>query len=546
MSIQPDTSINGGLQNGHTTSLTNLDHSNNATKSQSHADTFIFDDLLVTVSREIIAKGYKSENIPHPIKLWIADKIISALPTELVKRLVNFLILHRDAEKITYKENQVGDELTLLVYRTERALKTRMQKLQEDIRDRENMNMNEYDKMFESIPKNIDLEENGLAYHADEIICEAANTIPANAIKSVDIPQRDWREKNAKRIRKDRKKKTGYSYEAPPPLDCMVGPETLKRKYPGDDANGSDEDFISQDTGEDDSDYDGSGKKKKKPRERPKVSFIYGTAKNKLKLLNEAHQNCYDDGIENCLTQSDEERLRDVNAIAEAMDDSDPDGDEVNLNSKKGLNVPGQLVRCDMCNRIYPGKKKGLLQHIEKMHPQDWPRYREATRIKSSRAKEIENYKEHYTIDPVTSKYVCLTCGRSHEHPCHMLKHIKGVHLKIKNFKCSLCGAEYFNKQHYEWHVQGHTGEKPYACDLCDKRFLREPKLMLHYKVMHPDTYVILKAEKDRLKAEQMRETAERKEREKEERRLARAEKRAEKRKTLPKRVRDRIDDDDD
>ena len=47
-------------------------------------------------------------------------------------------------------------------------------------------------------------------------------------------------------------------------------------------------------------------------------------------------------------------------------------------------------------------------------------------------------------------------------------------------FKCEQCGEEFDKNNQYQRHLAGHSGLKPYPCDLCDKRFLYPNKLRLH------------------------------------------------------------------
>ena len=55
------------------------------------------------------------------------------------------------------------------------------------------------------------------------------------------------------------------------------------------------------------------------------------------------------------------------------------------------------------------------------------------------------------------------------------------------NVSCSICSKEVGN---LEVHMRVHTGEKPYPCDLCEKRFNQNSNLNTHIYLMHGDPEV--------------------------------------------------------
>ena len=50
-------------------------------------------------------------------------------------------------------------------------------------------------------------------------------------------------------------------------------------------------------------------------------------------------------------------------------------------------------------------------------------------------------------------------------------KHISAVHKKLKPHICEQCGRSFAERQHLKTHLRVHTGETPFECDKCQKKF---------------------------------------------------------------------------
>lgn len=58
---------------------------------------------------------------------------------------------------------------------------------------------------------------------------------------------------------------------------------------------------------------------------------------------------------------------------------------------------------------------------------------------------------------------------------------------KQRTFKCEHCSRIFQKKQKLKEHIVCHSGERPYACDLCDKTYIYQKNLTDHKKRMHPN-----------------------------------------------------------
>lgn len=82
-------------------------------------------------------------------------------------------------------------------------------------------------------------------------------------------------------------------------------------------------------------------------------------------------------------------------------------------------------------------------------------------------------------------------CGKTFSTKENLRQHIVTIHMNIKNHKCPVCGKKYPYPSRLMNHMQKHTdleiqqssGEKPFACDVCDERFATKYFLTKHLEV---------------------------------------------------------------
>lgn len=53
-------------------------------------------------------------------------------------------------------------------------------------------------------------------------------------------------------------------------------------------------------------------------------------------------------------------------------------------------------------------------------------------------------------------------------------------------FRCTFCGQQFAQITAMKIHVRLHTGEKPYSCNLCPRRFISRGYLQTHLKKHSP------------------------------------------------------------
>ena len=65
-----------------------------------------------------------------------------------------------------------------------------------------------------------------------------------------------------------------------------------------------------------------------------------------------------------------------------------------------------------------------------------------------------------------------------------MNDHIKSFHEQTKDFECTHpgCSDKFSRKSVLVVHMRKHTNDKPYTCDICNKRFTESGNLKIHKK----------------------------------------------------------------
>ncbi|XP_056155725.1 zinc finger protein 436-like [Lampris incognitus] len=95
----------------------------------------------------------------------------------------------------------------------------------------------------------------------------------------------------------------------------------------------------------------------------------------------------------------------------------------------------------------------------------------------------------HAQIHTGIKPYTCEICQRAFGRLSHLKRHREAVHANgdktPESFICTICGKDKKCRSHLKRHMIIHTGEKPYACHLCESRFNRHGNLKQHVHRVH-------------------------------------------------------------
>jgi hypothetical protein len=139
--------------------------------------------------------------------------------------------------------------------------------------------------------------------------------------------------------------------------------------------------------------------------------------------------------------------------------------------------------KCDICQKSFI-HSSGLKVH-QHIHTGAKPFTCELCDKNFNRPAHLKTHVRavHEKLKPHT----CNECELTFGHKINLQTHIKAVHLKMKIFKCELCESQFVRKTHLTEHLRKHSGEQPYACSQCDRRFSQVSNKKTH-EALHDES----------------------------------------------------------
>nr|XP_046237827.1 zinc finger and SCAN domain-containing protein 12-like [Scatophagus argus] len=89
---------------------------------------------------------------------------------------------------------------------------------------------------------------------------------------------------------------------------------------------------------------------------------------------------------------------------------------------------------------------------------------------------------KHNGLQTGEKPFSCSDCGKRYLRKKSFMTHMR-LHSKGKHFSCSVCKKTFQRRVDAVRHMKIHTGEKPFSCSVCSKRFHRKDKLMEHMRL---------------------------------------------------------------
>jgi len=139
-----------------------------------------------------------------------------------------------------------------------------------------------------------------------------------------------------------------------------------------------------------------------------------------------------------------------------------------------------KIFICDICSKSF-GCKSYLTKHISREHRRDKVYNCDQC---SYETVQCTAFKEHLRTHTGERPFACHMCNKTFIRKSHMNKHIKEVHIGEKNVFCEQCPKTFKTQDQLYQHIVVHTGEKNFHCDVCPKSFGHRGTLANH-KLLH-------------------------------------------------------------
>lgn len=152
--------------------------------------------------------------------------------------------------------------------------------------------------------------------------------------------------------------------------------------------------------------------------------------------------------------------------------------DPQDLHSDNHLLEDGtEKYKCRFCS-LKMSILAGIQTHMREAHPERLYECEVCQERLTTKAELVCHLEEHITSGE--KPYACTMCPRRYALPRQLKEHIR--HHMNKTFACSQCPKKFRSEAALQEHFNVHTGNRPYCCDQCFKKFTSKHILKTHMK----------------------------------------------------------------
>lgn len=126
---------------------------------------------------------------------------------------------------------------------------------------------------------------------------------------------------------------------------------------------------------------------------------------------------------------------------------------------------------------------------------------KESTKLKKERKQHVcdvcqkvflglNDLRKHLRIHNDERPYACPHCDKKFRQGGCLKNHVASQHGSDVQFICNYCNKGFPIKERLRLHLRIHTGEKPYSCLMCPKKFARGGQVCF-FKIILKDFFLI-------------------------------------------------------
>ncbi|XP_022316336.2 uncharacterized protein LOC111120013 [Crassostrea virginica] len=152
-----------------------------------------------------------------------------------------------------------------------------------------------------------------------------------------------------------------------------------------------------------------------------------------------------------------------------------------NLRTHLRIHSDVKPYTCGVCKKAFI-RQQTLKNHM-RIHTDERPYKCE---VCEKAFKELHHLKIHVRIHTDIRPYKCDICEKTFNERSSLKRHIR-IHTGEKPYKCTLCEKAFNHNESLKIHLRHHTGERPFTCEICDKTFTDPKNFKSHQKTHASD-----------------------------------------------------------
>lgn len=166
-------------------------------------------------------------------------------------------------------------------------------------------------------------------------------------------------------------------------------------------------------------------------------------------------------------------------------DDPPPTSPEIRTASRKRKDKEKAVHKCDHCPLLFYGPA-GVTLHRQRV----FMKGDKGCNLCDIEFETPDEARKHITEShPNKFKIVheCRQCPevRTFKCPSDLKSHVNQVHLKVKEFRCHICGKDFFQSYRLNDHILTHTDPLPFGCAHCPKKCKSKVNVLTHLLSKH-------------------------------------------------------------